>query len=425
MLQETILQQKVERNKLIQIDYQPRCYHEQVEKYLKSNLMKLITGPRRAGKSVFSLLLLRGKRFAYLNFDDDKLLKEFDEEHIMQVLKEVYSDYDYLLLDEPQNLPNWDLWVSKLYRRGYNLVITGSNSNLLSSEMASLLTGRYLSIEILPFSLRETLEYRKSNFNPALPEDKADFMLQVEDYFHYGGYPEIINNRDITESYLKTLFDSIIMKDIVRRYKVRKVEELYQFATYMISIFTSPFTYSSITEELGLSSKTTVQKFCTYLKNCYLFFYLPRYNHKLKLMQKAPQKVYIVDNGFLSSSAFQISENKGRLLENLVLLEFIRRKYEIGKNLFYYRNQSDKEVDFVVRENNVVRQLVQVCWDMSNPKTQKREIGSLMACAKDFPNGELFVITWNEQKEITMNEKIIHVIPYYKWCLSYSRNWIR
>lgn len=422
MLQETILQQKVERNKLIQIDYQPRCYHEQVEKYLKSNLMKLITGPRRAGKSVFSLLLLRGKRFAYLNFDDDKLLKEFDEEHIMQVLKEVYSDYDYLLLDEPQNLPNWDLWVSKLYRRGYNLVITGSNSNLLSSEMASLLTGRYLSIEVLPFSLRETLEYRKSNFNPALPEDKADFMLQVEDYFHYGGYPEIINNRDITESYLKTLFDSIIMKDIVRRYKVRKVEELYQFATYMISIFTSPFTYSSITEELGLSSKTTVQKFCTYLKNCYLFFYLPRYNHKLKLMQKAPQKVYIVDNGFLSSSAFQISENKGRLLENLVLLEFIRRKYEIGKNLFYYRNQSDKEVDFVVRENNVVRQLVQVCWDMSNPKTQKREIGSLMACAKDFPNGELFVITWNEQKEITMNAKIIHVIPYYKWCLSYSRN---
>lgn len=422
MLQETILQQKVERNKLIQIDYQPRCYHEQVEKYLKSNLMKLITGPRRAGKSVFSLLLLRGKRFAYLNFDDDKLLKDFDEEHIMQVLKEVYSDYDYLLLDEPQNLPNWDLWVSKLYRRGYNLVITGSNSNLLSSEMASLLTGRYLSIEVLPFSLRETLEYRKSNFNPALPEDKADFMLQVEDYFHYGGYPEIINNRDITESYLKTLFDSIIMKDIVRRYKVRKVEELYQFATYMISIFTSPFTYSSITEELGLSSKTTVQKFCTYLKNCYLFFYLPRYNHKLKLMQKAPQKVYIVDNGFLSSSAFQISENKGRLLENLVLLEFIRRKYEIGKNLFYYRNQSDKEVDFVVRENNVVRQLVQVCWDMSNPKTQKREIGSLMACAKDFPNGELFVITWNEQKEITMNAKIIHVIPYYKWCLSYSRN---
>ena len=422
MLQETILQQKVERNKLIQIDYQPRCYHEQVEKYLKSNLMKLITGPRRAGKSVFSLLLLRGKRFAYLNFDDDKLLKDFDEEHIMQVLKEVYSDYDYLLLDEPQNLPNWDLWVSKLYRRGYNLIITGSNSNLLSSEMASLLTGRYLSIEILPFSLRETLEYRKSNFNLALPEDKADFMLQVEDYFHYGGYPEIINNRDITESYLKTLFDSIIMKDIVRRYKVRKVEELYQFATYMISIFTSPFTYSSITEELGLSSKTTVQKFCTYLKNCYLFFYLPRYNHKLKLMQKAPQKVYIVDNGFLSSSAFQISENKGRLLENLVLLEFIRRKYEIGKNLFYYRNQSDKEVDFVVRENNVVRQLVQVCWDMSNPKTQKREIGSLMACAKDFPNGELFVITWNEQKEIIMKGKIIHVIPYYKWCLSYSRD---
>lgn len=339
----------------------------------------------------------------------------------MQSLREVYPDYEYLLLDEPQNLSGWDLWVSKLYRRGYNLVITGSNSNLLSSEMATVLTGRYLPIEILPFSLIETLQYRRTDYNPQLPEDKAKLMLQVADYLQYGGFPEIVNNRDITENYLKSLFDSIILKDIVKRYKVRKIEELYQLANYLISIFAKPFTYSTLMEDLGLNSKSTVQKFCGYLRDCYLLFYLPRFDNKLKLMQKAPQKVYVVDNGFLASSAFQISENRGRLLENLVLLEFLHRKYEVGKNLFYYRNRYDKEVDFVVRDRFQVKQLVQVCWQMSEPRTEKREVDSLLDCAKDFKSGDLYIITWDTEKNIEADGRKIEVIPYYKWCRIHSR----
>jgi predicted AAA+ superfamily ATPase len=149
----------------------------------------LITGPRRAGKSVFALQLLMNKNFAYLNFDDDLLLKNFDENFVWQYLLEVYPGFDVLFLDEIQNLPDWDIWVGKLYRRGVNLVITGSNANLLSSEMATVLTGRYLPITIMPFSFSEMLAYKNKSFTFDTPSEKAELMLQMTDFMLYGGYP--------------------------------------------------------------------------------------------------------------------------------------------------------------------------------------------------------------------------------------------
>ncbi|GHT39678.1 hypothetical protein AGMMS49965_06370 [Bacteroidia bacterium] len=149
MLKTIVLQQKEERDMLLKRDYQKRVSVQRNEDFLISGLIKLITGPRRAGKSVFALQMLSAHNFAYLNFDDDLLLKNFDENILWQHLLEVYPDFQYLLLDEIQNLPAWDIWVGKLYRRGVNLVITGSNANLLSNEMASVLTGRYLQINIV------------------------------------------------------------------------------------------------------------------------------------------------------------------------------------------------------------------------------------------------------------------------------------
>lgn len=365
--------------------------------------------------------MLKNQNFAYLDFDDEKLLGSFDEDAVMQALQEVYPDYDYIMLDEIQNLPGWDLWVSKLYRRGNNIIITGSNSNLLSSEMASMLTGRFLAIEILPFSLTETLEYKHIGLNPQLPKEKADFMLQVDDYFRYGGYPETINSRSIVENYLSSLFDSIILKDIVRRHKVRKAEDLYELAKFLLSNFARPFTANSIMTDLDFTSKTTVQKFCRYLNESYLLFFLPRYNNKMKLMLKAPQKVYAVDNGFLASSTFQISENRGRLLENLVFLELLRRNLKIGKNIFYYKNRYDKEVDFVVRDGNHLKALIQVCYQVDDQKTKAREVNSLIDCYKDFNEGEMFIITWDTEMEIGVNDKSVHVLPFYVFCLSESK----
>ena len=413
-----ILSQRKERDTLLAKDYLPRDNQKAYEAFLASPLINLITGPRRAGKSVSALLLLKGKNFAYLNFDDERLLERFDEDVVLQVLSEVYPDYDYLLLDEVQNLEHWDLWVTKLYRRGCNLLITGSNAKLLSSEMATVLTGRYLEMEVLPFSLSECFRFKGQERTVELPSERAELMLQTEDYMHYGGYPEIINSREITESYLSSLFDSIILKDVAKRYKIRKTTELYQLATYLISMFCNPFTYSSLKDDLNFSSKSTVQKFCDYLQQTFLFFFLPRYNNKLKLMQKAPQKVYVVDNGFLASSAFQTSENKGRLLENLVFLELTRRKKQAGGNLFYYRSRNDREIDFVVREKFQIRQLIQVCYDMSNKKTENREIDAIMECAEELNCNNLLIITWDQENVVQRGDYDIQILPYYKWCLN-------
>jgi predicted AAA+ superfamily ATPase len=363
-------------------------------------------------------LLLKGKNFAYLNFDDEQLLGKFNEDAVMQALAEVYPGFDYLLLDEIQNLEHWDLWVSKLYRRGINLLITGSNAKLLSSEMGTVLTGRYLEIEVLPFSLTECFRFKQQGWTAELPDERARLMLQVEDYMHYGGYPEIINSREITESYLSSLFDSIVLKDIAKRYKIRKTTELYQLATYLVSMFCNEFTYTSLKEDLNFSSKSTLQKFCDYLQQTYIFFYLPRYNNKMKLMQKAPQKVYVVDNGFLASSAFQTSENKGRLLENLVFLELLRRNNKVGDNIFYYRSRNNRETDFVVREKFHVKQLIQVCYDMTGKKTEKREIDSIIECAGELKCDDLLIITWDQEGITEKDGKTIRVVPYYKWCLS-------
>ncbi|MCH5301192.1 MAG: ATP-binding protein [Prevotella sp.] len=415
-----ILAHRQERDSLLQKAYQPREYQKRASAFMASPLIKLITGPRRAGKSVFALLLLKEKNFAYLNFDDEKLLGKFDEDAVMQALQEVYPGYEYLMLDEIQNLDHWDLWVSKLYRRGHNLLITGSNAKLLSSEMGTVLTGRFVEMEILPFSLTECLNYRQASWAEDLPDERATLMLQVSDYMHYGGYPEIINSREITESYLHSLFDSIILKDIAKRYKIRKTTELYQLATYLVSMFCSPFTFSTLAEELSFSSKSTLQKFCAYLEQTYLFFYLPRYNNKLKLMQKAPQKAYIVDNGFLVSSAFQTSENRGRLLENLVFLELLRRKNKVSENIFYYHSRNNRETDFVLREKFQIVQLIQVCYDMTAPKTAKREVDSIMECAAELKCDNMLIITWEQDTVIEKDDKRITVLPFHRWCKAYS-----
>ena len=179
-----ILNQKAERDELMSRPYQQRFTRYSREELLANPLIKLITGPRRVGKSVFALLLLQAENFAYLNFDDNLLLENWDEELVMQMLDDVYPGYNYLLLDEVQNLPDWDLWVNKLYRRGKNLIITGSNAKMLSSEMATVLTGRYMQIEMLPFSLDETLRWK--NIDTAAEEQSAQTVSAIDDYMRNG-----------------------------------------------------------------------------------------------------------------------------------------------------------------------------------------------------------------------------------------------
>ena len=410
----TILNQRAERDELMSRPYQQRHTKYDTDELLQNSLIKLITGPRRIGKSVFALLMLQGKNFAYLNFDDSQLLEKWNEELVMSALDDVYPDYDFMLLDEIQNLPDWDLWVSKLYRRRKNLIITGSNANMLSSEMATVLTGRYLQIEMLPFSLDETMRWK--NICPAREEQAAQAIVLADDYMRNGGYPETIPARGITKSYLSTLFDSILLKDVAKRHNVRNTTDLYNLATYLLSNFCNPISANELAGELGLSSVSTTKKFCDYLSEPYLFFFLPRFNNKLKLMSKAQKKVYVVDNGFVQSTVFNLSENLGRLLENQVFVELLRRGYIPGKTLFYYRTRNDKEIDFVTRKGTKVEQLIQVCYDMTSEKTRKRELDALVEAAEELHCDNLLVITNSESSEDLEYrlDRTISIIPICK-----------
>ncbi|MBR4828633.1 MAG: ATP-binding protein [Muribaculaceae bacterium] len=406
-----ILNQRKERDELLSRTYLTRHTVNDPELLLNSQLIKLITGPRRAGKSTQALLMLQGKNFAYLNFDSQPLLDAWNPDVVMRMLDDVYPGYEYLMLDEVQNLDSWDLWVSELYRHGKNMVITGSNAKMLSSEMATVLTGRYLKVEMLPFSLSEFFEWNHLDIHATKDEEMANAQALVDDYLRNGGYPEMITSRSLVRNYLDTLFDSIIWKDVVKRHNIRNTAELNNMAMYLASNFCNPISANELTANLGLASVNTTRRFLDYLHEPYLFYYLSRYNNKLKLMQKAPRKVYIVDNGFVQAKAFSLSDNLGLLLENQVFIELIRRGYDTDKTIFYYRSRNDKEVDFVLREENHVKSLVQVCYDMSNKRTEKRECGSLIECACELHCENLVIVTANDERTIQEDGHIIQVIP--------------
>lgn len=406
-----ILNQRKERDELVSRPYLPRHDSHDMNLLLSSHLIKLITGPRRVGKSTQALLMLRDKNFAYLNFDNQPLLDAWDANLVMRTLDDVFPGYEYILLDEVQNLPSWDLWVSELYRQGKNLVITGSNAKMLSSEMATALTGKYLQVEMFPFSLEEFFDWHKLDLHGLEENHKTEASVLIDDYMRNGGYPEVVASRQLTRGYLDTLFDSIVWKDVAKRHNVRNITDLNDLALYLVSNFCNPISANELAIELGLSSVNTTKKFMDYLHEPYLFYYLPRYNNKLKLMKKAPRKVYVVDNGFVAAKAFSLSDNLGRLLENQVFIELMRRGYDVDKTLFYYRSRNDKETDFVLRHGTHIERLIQVCYDMSNPKTERREVDSLIECAEELRCNNLVIVTNNDTRIIEKKGYKISVVP--------------
>lgn len=373
--------QKEELERLLAKSY---IYREQLptgQELLSSNLIKIITGPRRAGKSVFCLELLKGKKFAYLNFDDDnfKNIKNYDE--ISDGLAEIYPKAEFYLFDEIQNLPNWEIFVNKLQRRGFNLILTGSNSKLLSGELATELTGRHIALEIFPFSFREFKKIGSGS---------------LSEYLQNGGFPEILVEKNIAQTYLPTLFDSIVLTDVVKRYKIKLPTKIIELSSYLLSNFTALQSYTRLKNSLGFQSVFTLQKYVSYLTGAYLFFELLRFSPKLKKQFKATRKIYTIDNGFVTSRAFTTSPNLGKLLENTIFIELIRRGYKLNRDLFYYQTRNGKEIDFVLRKNYQIEKLIQVCFDLNDLQTKKREITALTEAAEELNCKDTQIITFDK-----------------------------
>ena len=423
MIKKVIIQQKEELLGLLNKEYLPRIESGINNDFLNSGLIKLISGARRAGKSVLALQLLKETSFAYLNFDDDLLLKNFDEDLLTQALYEIYPDFNYLFLDEIQNLPDWELWVNKLYRRGFNLIITGSNSRLLSNEMASTLTGRYLQINVHPFSFKEFVDYSglKQSDVIALPSEIGKLSALFIQYQTFGGFPETVLNPAIHKNYLSSLFDSVLLRDIVKRFKIRQTQQLYDLSVYLLSNYTNQYSFNQLKADLGFNSVATVQKFCSYLEESFLFYHLPRYDKKVKLQQKSLRKCYIIDNGFVKARSFELSPNYGRLLENLVFTELLRRGFIPGQSLFYYKTRNDREVDFVCRDGYQIVQLIQVSYDISQQKTLKRELDSLVESAQELNCNNLLLINTTRKETIEHRDSRIELVLATDWFLGISK----
>ncbi len=421
MIKNIILQHKAEKERFITGSYVPREQLPYALKFLKTSLIKVITGPRRAGKSVFCFLLLKDKNFAYVNFDDEELLKVKNYDEIIEALYEVYPNSEYILFDEIQNLENWELFVNKLQRRNHNLILTGSNAKLLEKELSTVLTGRYVSIEILPFSFREFLKAKnvvidKENF--VLPEKKAKILHYLNEYLITGGFPEVVVKNLDPKIYLETLFDAILFKDVVKRYKVRFSQQISLLATYLISNFSSDFSYTKLRNILEFRSTNTIEKYIEFLEESYLLFTLNRFSYKVKEQIKAPKKIYVIDNGFITAKSFQLSKNTGRLMENLVFCELLRRGYKLNKEFFYYKTTNALEIDFILRKGLRVEKIIQVCYDVDNIKTKERELKAIVKASEELSCENLEIITWDYSNEEKFKNKKIKFTPLWEWVIS-------
>lgn len=423
MIKTIISQHKTEKEKIVSQSYVPREKMNFAGKFLESNLIKVITGPRRTGKSVFCILILKDKNFAYLNFDDENLLKTENYDELVKGLYEIYPDAKYVLFDEIQNLDKWELFVNKLQRRGINLILTGSNSKLLEKELSTVLTGRYVCVEIFPFSFREFLRVKNFTIEKGkiqLPEIKGKILNYLNEYINNGGFPEVLVKNLDPKIYLETLFDAILFKDVVKRHKVRFSRQIYDLATYLISNFTSEFSFTKLRNILGFKSTNTIEKYLRYLEEAYLVFVLNRFSFKMKEQIKSPRKIYIADTGLIMAKSFQFSKNIGKLTENLVLCEILRRGYKLNRDVFYYKTDNGGEVDFILRNGTKIERLIQVCYDIDDIKTKERELKSLVKASNELNCNNLEIQTWELEGEEKFRKKIIKFTPLWKWLLEFK-----
>jgi len=386
-----------------------------VKPFLSHPNILAILGVRRSGKSVFSILLAKeiNEPFGYINFDDERLieLKTEDLDKVLQAFYELYGDIRLLILDEPQNIRGWELFASRL-RRTKKVVITGSNSNLLSGELATRLTGRYIDFTMYPLSFKEILNFKPNIY---LTEDIAKIQRQLNTYLEESGFPEF---RKFGSRIIEGIYKDIINKDCLDRYRIKNKKTFKELSNYLIANFSSEFTYSKLSNIFNIKDVHTVKNYIDYLKEAFLIIVLDRFSPKLKQQVIAPKKVYVVDHGICNFLSFKLSKNFGKLFENIICIELLRRK-SINQDLeiYYWKDYQQKEVDFVVKEGRKIKTLMQVCQDLSDLETKEREIKGLIKASKELKCKDLVIINREKEGEEILDNVKIKFIPFWKWLL--------
>ena len=404
------------------------------------NHIVAIIGPRQAGKTyrcfqqIKQLLKQYPKNnILYVNFEHERLrnLDATDLEEMMKVFHKLMApSHEYpifLFLDEIQNVRDWDKWVRRTFDSNkYKIYITGSSSKLSSREIATTLRGRSIDYTVFPFSFREFLKAKNFPLDNleilSYLERRGEILRMLEEYLEFGGYPKVTLTQDNEEKrrLLRTYYETIFYKDLMERYRIRDPALLDEFLRYSISTFSKYLSISkayNYLKSIGLKcSKSTLIKFLRYANEIYFLFPVEIFSYSIKDRRQYPKKIYVVSNGIITSLFPETLDNKGRLMENTVAIELVRR----GKQSFYWREYGKREgmeVDFVIRKGLRIEKLLQVTYATSLNEVKDREIEGLIKAGKALKCNNLQIITWDYEGEEMMHGKRISFVPLWKWLL--------
>lgn len=397
-----------------------RTVTEAIQRFENDPNIIILSGVRRSGKSTiqrmlqFELLKTNNYSDYYFNFDDERLVKfqVSDFQTLLEVFIELFGDQPRFYFDEIQNIEGWERFIRRLYEQGKKIYITGSNARLLSKELGTHLTGRHIQLEVFPLSFFEIVRHQYPEVFPKKALSTTDVGMILHHFSNYlknGGIPEYIEFEK-TE-YLKDLLEGILYRDIIVRYKIQGEKALRETMYYLASNIGKEFSYTNLAKTVGVGSPHTIANYCDYLEQCYLCFFICRYSHSLQKQIQSNKKCYMIDPALIRITGFRVSEDRGRLLENVIFLHLRMKMKEI------YFHKDKKECDFVVREGNRIIQAIQVTTSLSNPEVKKREIEGLIEAMRAYGLQEGIILTENESDIIEIEEFRISVIPIWKWLL--------
>lgn len=386
---------------------------------LSSPQAQVVIGVRRSGKSTlcFQALEKAGVKYAYVDFDDEQLkgLTSDGLNDVLEVLYKIYGNFSYLFLDEIQDIEGWHLFVNRLLRKNIHIVITGSNANLLSSELATYLTGRNKEIDWYPFSFAEYCEMKGVEQSTVSTKAEAFRRAAFDDYMRSGGFPEKYAMSD-SSFYVSGLVKNILVRDIEQRYGVAYTDAFERMANHLLNVSPTVVSVPDLADTFDIKSKVTVRNYVKYLKDSFVLIEVQKYSPKSRL-RVTQEKVYAVDVAMMDEreNAFA-GENLGWRLETIVLMELKRRSRLIGGDIYYLADRAF-ECDFLLCKGNVVKQAIQVSYDASTPKTRKREINGLLAAAKKTGCADLLLLTDHDYENVEVDGREIKVRPVYNWAV--------
>lgn len=378
----------------------------------------IIAGIRRVGKSTLLLQIMNsyfGENFYYFNFEDERLVNFTAEDLglLYEVMIEFYGENKTFFFDEIQNIKGWETFIRRMMEKNYKFILTGYNATLLSKELGTKLTGRYILSTLYPFSFKEFLKFKEYPFSEKdlfITEKKVKIKKYFDEYLKSGGMPEYLKY-DFNSEILQRLYEDIIYRDIAARYRIKDIKTLRELALYYLTNMTGEISYNKLKNTYKTGSVNTIKNYTEYLENSFLVDILNIFSYSIKQQAIAPKKVFCIDNGIADSISFAFSDNMGKYLENLVYIELKRR----GKTLYYYKTKNNNSIDFAIKSGNKISQIIQVCFDIGNEKTRGREIKSLNQVMDELALKESLIVTYENEEIIKTNNKLIKIIPAYKW----------